>query len=158
MEVNLIGFIAKHYPTLDGIHIEEPFYVTASYSPEIVVRVKAKFNGYDISGKNDFAYPLCRGSSMVGTDHIKCPTYAKIYDVERDVFNEFFTKLSHYVDTNKSNPNLLFSANGPNGYRPLHGFDARYMSDHYLLDWYAVTVGMSSSSLKAGLDRAKRSR
>ena len=27
-EANLIGFIAKHYPTLDGINIEEPFYTT----------------------------------------------------------------------------------------------------------------------------------
>ena len=154
-EADLIGFIAKHYPTLDGIQIEEPFYVTQSYSPEIVARVKAKFNGYNIIGKNDYANSLCGGSSMVGTDQIKCPTFAKIYDVERDAFNELFTKMSSYVNKNKSNPNLLFSANGPNGYRPLHGFDARYMSDQHLLDWYSGSNAMSLSGLKSGLDRAK---
>src|SRR5659263_227441 len=116
-EANLMGFIAKHYPTLDGIIVEEPFYTTQSYSPEIVARVKEKFNGYNIVGKNDQDNIFCRGSSMKGTDHSICPTYAKIYDVERDVFNEFFTKLSYNVNTNKANPNLLLSAGGPNGYR-----------------------------------------
>lgn len=155
-EADLIGFIAKHYPTLDGILIEEPFYATQSYSPEIVARVKEKYNGYNIVGKNDQANPLCRGSSMVGTDHSICPTYAKIYDVERDVFNEFFTKLSSYVKSNKSNPNLLLSAGAANGYRPLHGFDPGYMSDHYLLDWYLSQTGASSiSNFKSSIDRVK---
>ena len=155
-ELDLLGFIAKHYPTLDGIMIEEPFYATQSYSPEIIARVKDKFNGYNIVGKNDQATPLCRGSSLVGTDHSICPTYAKIYDVERDVFNEFFTKLSSIVNTNKSNPDLLLSVAASNGYRPLHGFDPGYMSDNYLIDWYLSQTGaLSLSNLESSMNRVK---
>ncbi|MFZ3382389.1 MAG: carbohydrate binding domain-containing protein [Candidatus Methanoperedens sp.] len=155
-EADLLGFIAKHYPTLDGIIVEEPFYVTQSYSPEIIARVKEKYNGYDIVGKNDQANVLCRGSSMKGMDQSICPTYAKIYDVERDAFNEFFTKLSSNVNKNKSNPDLLLSAGAANGYRPLHGFDPGYMSDNYLLDFYLSQTGASSvSNFKASIDRIK---
>ena len=143
-EIGLVTFIAKHYPTLDGIHIEEPFYTAPSYSQEIIDRVKAKYNGYDIVGKSDFSKTECRGSSMAGTNHTICPTFAKIYDVERDVFNEFFTKLSASVKANKANPNLLFSANAANYYRPLHGFDPEYMSDNNLLDWYAAQTNSAS--------------
>ena len=145
-EIGLVAFIAKHYPTLDGIHIEEPFYVGQSYSQEIINRVKAKYNGYDIVGKSDYSKTECRGSSMAGTNQDICPTFAKIYDVEHDVFIEFFTNLSAAVKANQSNPNLLFSANAADGYRPLHGFDPEYMSNNHLIDWYAAQTNAASLS------------
>ncbi|MFZ3167205.1 MAG: hypothetical protein WA130_06285 [Candidatus Methanoperedens sp.] len=145
-EIGLITFIAKHYPTLDGIHIEEPFYTTQSYSPPIVDRVKAKYNGYNIIGKSDNAKVECRGSSLKGLNQTICPTFSKIYNVERDVFVEFFTKLRASVNANKANPNLKLSANAFNSYRPLHGFDPEYMSDHLLLDWYVAQVAVSTTS------------
>ena len=153
-EIGLLGFIAKHYPTLDGIHIEEPFYTTQSYSPPIVARVKAKYNGYDIVGKTDSAKIECRGSSMKGLDPSICPTFSKIYDVERDAFNEFFIKIRASVNANKANPDLLLSANAANGYRPLHGFDPGYMSDNHLLDWYVAQMNtLSLSSFNSGLQK-----
>ena len=156
-EVGLIGFIAKHYPTLDGIHIEEPFYVSQSYSRPIIDRVKAKYNGYDITGKSDWNKVECRGSSMKGIDQDICPTFSKIYDVERDVFNELFTKIRATVNANKANPNLLLSANAADGYRPLHGFDPRYMSDNNLLDLYvAQSNRLELSSFRSSVDRVNR--
>ena len=153
-ELGLLGFIAKHYPTLDGIHIEEPFYASQSYSSPIIARVKAKYNGYDITGKSDSAKIECRGSSLKGLDPSICPTFSKIYDVERDVFNELFTKIRATVNTNKANPNLLLSANAFNYYRPLHGFDPKYMSDNRLLDWYAAQINVKSlSTFNSGVAR-----
>ncbi|VVB56440.1 Uncharacterised protein [uncultured archaeon] len=156
-EAGLIGFIAKHYPTLDGIHIEEPFYTSQSYSPPIIARVKAKYNGYDITGKSDWDTVACRGSSMLGTDQKLCPTFSKIYDVERDVFIEFFTKIRASFNANKANPNLLLSANAADDYRPVHGFDPRYMSDNNLLDWYVAQINtISLSAFKSGVERVNR--
>ena len=156
-EVGLLSFIASRYPTLDGINIEEPFYTTQSYSPPIVARVKAKYNGYDITGKTDSAKIECRGSSLKGLDPSICPTFSKIYDVERDVFNELFTKIRAGVNAKKSNPNLLLSADAFNYYRPLHGFDPVYMSDNNLLDWYIATANtLSLSTFKSVTERMNR--
>ena len=137
-EVNLIGFIANHYPTLDGIFIEEPFYTGRSYSTAMRARVQAKY-GYDpLTKPEDQMVPI-------------------IDDVARDVFNEFFIKIRASVNANKSNPNLLLSANAADGYRPVHGFDPGYMSDNNLLDWYAAqTNTLSLSTFKSSVERLNR--
>ncbi|HWR26687.1 MAG TPA: chitobiase/beta-hexosaminidase C-terminal domain-containing protein [candidate division Zixibacteria bacterium] len=156
-EAGLFGFLAEHYPTLDGIHIEEPFYWGQSYSSEIRERVKSKYNGYEIIGKTDSDNTECKGSSLTGTDHTICPTFAKIYDVERDAFIELFTKLRSSINANKTNPNLLLSTSAFDGYRPLHGFDPNYMSDHGLIDWHASQGGYVTNldSFKSSVDRLK---
>ena len=87
-EADLIGFIAGHYPALNGINIEEPFYTTQSYSTAMRERVKAKY-GYD---------PLTRPSDQ---------TVPIINDVARDVFIESFTRIRASFNASKSNPNML---------------------------------------------------
>lgn len=136
-EAGLLGFIANHYPTLDGIHIEEPFYTGQSYSTAMRARVQVKY-GYD---------PLTR------------PEYQMvpiIDDVARDIFIEFFTKIRASVNANKSNPNLTLSANAADRYRPVHGFDPGYMSDNDLLDWYAAqTNKLSLSAFESSVKKVK---
>ena len=137
-EVNLIGFIANHYPTLDGIHIEEPFYTGESYSTAMRARVQAKY-GYD---------PLTRPADQM---------VPVIDDVVRDVFNEFFVKIRVSFNANKSNPNLLLSANAADGYRKVHGFDPGYMSDNNLLDWYAAQSNrLSLSAFNSSIQKVNR--
>ncbi|HWR26689.1 MAG TPA: carbohydrate binding domain-containing protein [candidate division Zixibacteria bacterium] len=136
-EIGLLTFIAKKYPNLDGIHIEEPFYITQSYSTAMRARVKAKY-GYD---------PLTKPADQM---------VPIINDVARDVFNEFFKKLRASINTNKANPKLLLSANAFNGYRAVHGFSPNYMSDNHLLDWYAAQISTTTlSSFKSSIDRLK---
>ncbi|HWQ95896.1 MAG TPA: chitobiase/beta-hexosaminidase C-terminal domain-containing protein [Candidatus Methylomirabilis sp.] len=134
-EAGLIGFIANHYPSLDGIHIEEPFYTKQSYSTAMRDRVKAKY-GYD---------PLTR------------PAYQMvpiINGMARDVFIESFTKIRASFNANRSNPNMLLSANAADCYRPVHGFDPGYMSDNNLLDWYAAQINtVSLSAFKSSIKK-----
>ncbi|MFZ3167690.1 MAG: chitobiase/beta-hexosaminidase C-terminal domain-containing protein [Candidatus Methanoperedens sp.] len=152
-EVGLIGFIANHYPTLDGIHIEEPFYNGVnSYSPAMRDRVKAKFSGYDIITQQDD--PVSCVSSL---DINICPTKARINLAAHDIWYEFFVKIRTSFNANKSNPNLLLSANAANYYRPVHGFDPENMSDNHLLDWYvAQTNANSLSGFKSSIEIMKQ--
>lgn len=135
--VGLAGFIAGHYPNLDGIHYEEPYYTSRSYSTAMRDRVKAKY-GYD---------PLTKPEA----DMIPI-----IDDVARDVYIELFTKVRASINANKANPNLLVSANAADGYRPLHGFDPRYMSDNHLLDFYAGQLyGLTLGGFKYSINKLK---
>ncbi len=121
-EIGLLSFISKHYTYLDGIHIEEPEYpFIQSYSTEMRNRIKAKY-GYD---------PLTKPESEV--------KYV-INQEQTLVMNAFFTALRKSINSNKTNPNLLLSANGLHYYSSSTGFDPKYMAQNQLLDWYVAQL------------------
>ena len=153
-EIGLVTHIVSQYPKLDGLDIEEPFYVSASYSPEIVNRVKAKFNNYNIINKAD-NLTLCYNTGNTWNPAI-CPTFSKIYSVTHDIFFEFFTTLNAQVKSNTSNPNFILSASGPSHYRPSHGFDPENLSDNRLLDWYILaTADANLGSWKRAIENSR---
>ncbi len=122
-EIGLLSFIVKHYSNLDGIQLEEPFYpYTQSYTTAIRERYKARY-GYD---------PLLVSENATIIDNI---------DEEQTlVMNEFFTQLRKSINSNKTNPNLLLSANGLHYYSPHTGFDPKYLAQNGLLDWYSAQI------------------
>ncbi len=128
-EIDLFRFIAKHYPDLDGIMIEEPEYpFTQSYTTAMRNRIKAKY-GYD---------PLTKPETEM----------RPVIDREMtQVMNEFFTELKKVISGNKTNPDLLLAANAGAYYLPQTGFDPEYMSRNHLLDWYAAQVYRNNTNV-----------
>ncbi|CAG0949507.1 hypothetical protein METP3_00119 [Methanosarcinales archaeon] len=123
-EISFLSWIATKYPELDGIHIEEPIYTMYSYSTAVRERVKTKFS-------YDPMYPPS-GKTQIQVE-------ADIGVIQREAWNEFFTKLKKSIDAvNAKRLNKIqLSANAMN-YVPARGFDPKYMSDNMLLDWYAA--------------------
>ena len=127
-EIDLWTWVAKHYPTADGFHIEEPVYMDYSYSTAVRDKVKNKY-GYD---------PLFSG----GRNQVQIQK--DITDVQRDSWNEFFTRLRSSINANKANPDFQLSANSwIFGYDSAYGagLDPQYLAKNNLLDWYAVQIG-----------------
>jgi len=119
-EIENIEFIAEHYPELDGIHLEEPYYpYSQSYSTAMRDRIKSKY-GYD---------PLYKPEA----DMIPI-----INEEMAQVINEFFTEAR--ATTTNANPNLQLSANGLHRFSEHTGFDPSYMASNSLLDWYAAQI------------------
>ncbi len=122
-ETGLLSFVSKHYTNLDGIHIEEPMYpYTQSYSTAMRDRYTAKY-GYDPLG-------VPENSTIINN----------INTEQTLVMNEFFTELRKSVNSNKTNPNLLLSANGLHYYSSHTGFNPKYMAQNGLLDWYSAQI------------------
>jgi len=127
-EIGLLTWVAKNYPTLDGLHIEEPLLFEYSYSPPVRQKVQAKF-GYDI---------LNPGSRTV--THVQ----QDITSVQRDSWNEFFTRLRSSINANKANPNFQVSANHwsvmYDSSKP-YGLDPQYLADNQLVDFFVLQIG-----------------
>lgn len=125
-EVGLLTWISKNYPSLDGIHIEEPLYYEYSYSTAVRNRIKIKF-GYD---------PLYPPTNKT-LDQIKID----ITNVQRDGWNEFFTQLRKSINANKMNPNLHISTNSWEyifDYDGPEGLDTPYLAKNHLVDSFVM--------------------
>ena len=119
-EIELMEFIAGHYPDLDGLQIEEPLYpYTQSYTTVMRDRIKSKY-GYDPLDKPE--------------EEMK-PIINKEMGI---VMNDFFTELR--AVTRAANPNLQLSANALYYYSGHTGFDPVYMAENDLLDWYGAQI------------------
>jgi len=137
-EIGLWSWVAAYYTELDGIHFEEPFYDSYSYSTAVRERVKTKF-GYDPID------PSGKTQEQVEAD---------MAVVQRESWNEFFTRLKNSIDAVNANRarKIQLSANSV-GYGPIRGFDPKYMSDNRLLDWYAEqTSAETLSEFKSAIE------
>ena len=132
----LAGWIAGHYPTLDGIHIEEPMLHDFSYSSAVRTDVLAKF-GYD-----PVSSPGTRSLATIKGD---------INSVQRDNWYTLFSDMRSAINTKKTNPNLLFSFNEPNmlylnpSVYP-HAIDPAYISNNNLVDYYLYQNAVQDTS------------
>lgn len=137
-EIGLWSWVAASYPELDGLHFEEPFYDSYSYSTAMRERVNTKF-GYD---------PMYSPGKTQGQ------VEADMAVVQREAWNEFFTGLKNSIDAVNANRarKIQLSANSV-GYGPIRGFDPKYMSDNRLLDWYAEqTSAETLSEFKSAIE------
>lgn len=127
-EIGLYTWVAKNYPTLDGLHIEEPVLLHYSYSTAVREKVKTKY-GYDP------LYPGGRTQLQVQKD---------ITDIQRDSWNTFFTRLRNSINANKANPNFQLSANSWiiwYSSATIAGLDPQYLAKNNLIDWYSLQIG-----------------
>jgi len=141
-EIDLWTWVAKNYPTLDGLHIEEPLLFQYSYSPPVRQKVQTKF-GYDILN------PGSRTVTEIQKD---------ITNVQRDSWNEFFTKLRSSINANKANQNFQISANhwAVTYYKGnTYGLDPKYLANNHLIDFFVVQTGGNDLNIfKTKVERA----
>ncbi|MDD5687530.1 MAG: Ig-like domain-containing protein, partial [Elusimicrobia bacterium] len=117
-ELDLVKFLIQNYPTIDGIHFEEPQYDGLSYSTPINIVVSTATLGPDT---ND-------------TRRIKAM---------KDSMNSFWQEFSDWISVNRPNPTFNISENCPsitNNSLNVSGVDMLWHQTHPLMDLWIQQV------------------
>ncbi|MDD5688646.1 MAG: Ig-like domain-containing protein, partial [Elusimicrobia bacterium] len=129
-ELDLIKFLIQNYPTIDGIHFEEPNYAGLSYSTPINVVVSTATLGPDT---ND-------------TRRMKAM---------KDAVNSFWQELSDWISVNRPNPTFNISINCPsvtsNGLNS-SGIDMLWHQTHPFIDAWVQQVDLSLGDVQWACD------
>ncbi|MDD5686204.1 MAG: Ig-like domain-containing protein, partial [Elusimicrobia bacterium] len=129
-ELDLVKFLIQNYPTIDGIHFEEPGYDGLSYSTPINIIVSTTTLGPDTNDTR-------RINAMKGA------------------MNSFWQEFSDWISVNRPNPTFNISVNCPsvtgNGLNSA-GTDMLWHQTHLLMDFWMQQVDLSLSDVQWACD------